>query len=61
MQVDRPPSEAPLDLEDRAPWRDLREEYGPWGTAWNLFDKWNGDGTLDETLLGSAPRTWTPG
>jgi transposase len=33
-----------------APWRDLPEEYGPWSTVWDLFDKWNSDGTLDEVL-----------
>lgn len=33
-----------------APWRDLPEEFGKWGTVWDLFDKWNADGTLDEIL-----------
>lgn len=33
-----------------SPWRDLPEEFGPWQTAWRLFDQWNGDGTLDEIL-----------
>jgi transposase len=33
-----------------APWRDLPEEYGPWATVWDLFDKWNDDGTLNEIL-----------
>ena len=33
-----------------APWRDLPEEYGPFGTAWDLFDKWTSDGTLDRVL-----------
>lgn len=33
-----------------APWRDLPEEFGKWGTVWDLFDKWNGDGILDEIL-----------
>ena len=33
-----------------SPWRDLPEEFGKWGTVWDLFDKWNGDGTLDEIL-----------
>jgi len=37
-------------LRTGAPWRDLPEEYGPWGTVWDLFDKWNGDGTLDRIL-----------
>jgi transposase len=34
-----------------APWRDLPEAFGPWQTVWDLFDKWNADGTLDEILL----------
>ena len=33
-----------------SPWRDLPEEYQPWATVWDLFDKWNSDGTLDEIL-----------
>jgi len=33
-----------------SPWRDLPEEYGPWSTVWDLFDKWNSDGTLDAIL-----------
>lgn len=37
-------------LRTGAPWRDLPEEFGPWATVWDLFDKWNGDGTLDEIL-----------
>jgi transposase len=37
-------------LRTGAPWRDLPEEYGPWGTAWDLFDRWNADGTLDRIL-----------
>ncbi len=37
-------------LRTGAPWRDLPEEFGPWSTVWDLFDMWNGDGTLDEIL-----------
>jgi len=33
-----------------SPWRDLPEEFGPWQTAWRLFDQWNADGILDEIL-----------
>lgn len=33
-----------------APWRDLPEEFGKWGTVWDLFDTWNDDGTLNEVL-----------
>ena len=28
----------------------LPEDFGPWATAWDLFNTWNGDGTLDEIL-----------
>lgn len=31
-------------------WRDLPVEFGPWATAWDLFDKWNADGTLASAL-----------
>lgn len=37
-------------MKTGSPWRDLPEEFGPWGTVWDLFDKWNNDGTLDEIL-----------
>jgi transposase len=37
-------------LRTGAPWRDLPEEFGPWGTVWDLFDTWNADGTLDTIL-----------
>ena len=37
-------------LRTGSPWRDLPREFGPWQTAWRLFDQWNGDGTLDEIL-----------
>ena len=37
-------------LRTGAPWRDLPEEFGPWATAWDLFDTWNADGTLDAIL-----------
>lgn len=33
-----------------APWRDLPEEFGKWGTVWDLFDTWNDDGMLNEVL-----------
>ena len=39
-------------LRTGSPWRDLPEEFGPWATVWDLSDKWNHDGTLDE-ILGS--------
>jgi len=37
-------------LNTGAAWRDLPPEFGPWATAWDLFDKWNGDGTLAKAL-----------
>ncbi len=37
-------------LRTGSPWRDLPEEYQPWATVWDLFDKWNADGTLDNIL-----------
>jgi len=33
-------------LNTGAPWRDLPAQFGPWATAWDLFDTWNNDGTL---------------
>ncbi len=33
-----------------AAWRDLPAEFGKWGTVWDLFDKWNKDGTFDQIL-----------
>ena len=35
-------------LRTGSPWRDLPEEFGPWKTVYNHFDKWNSDGTLDQ-------------
>ena len=37
-------------LRTGAPWRDLPAEFGPWQTAWRLFNKWNSNGTLDAVL-----------
>lgn len=37
-------------LRTGSPWRDLPSEFGPWRTIYGLFDKWNGDGTLDAIL-----------
>jgi transposase len=37
-------------LNTGSPWRDLPTDFGPWATAWDLFDKWNADGTLASVL-----------
>lgn len=37
-------------LRTGSPWRDLPDEFGPWQSAWRLFDQWNSDGTLDGVL-----------
>ena len=37
-------------LRTGSPWRDLPEALGPWATVWDLFDKWNEDGTLQAVL-----------
>jgi transposase len=37
-------------LRTGAPWRDVPEEFGKWHTIWDLFDKWNDAGLLDEIL-----------
>lgn len=37
-------------LRTGAPWRDLPDEFGAWQTVWRLFDRWNGDGTLDRLV-----------
>lgn len=37
-------------LRTGSPWRDLPAEFGPWQTAWRMFDQWNAEGTLAEIL-----------
>jgi transposase len=32
-------------LHTGAPWRDLPERYGPWGTVYYRFHRWRRDGT----------------
>src|SRR6056297_683735 len=34
-------------LRTGAPWRDLPERFGKWGTVYDLFRTWSLDGTLD--------------
>jgi transposase len=33
-------------LRTGAPWRDLPEEFGPWKTAYNRFDRWSKKGRI---------------
>ena len=35
-------------LRTGSPWRDLPEQFGPWKTVYNHFDRWNSDGTIDQ-------------
>ena len=30
-----------------APWRDLPEEFGPWSTVYNQFNRWSKKGIID--------------
>ncbi len=33
-----------------SPRRNLPAEVGSWKTCWKLFDEWNADGTLEQTV-----------
>ncbi len=37
-------------LRTGSPWRDLPTALGPWQTTWDLFNRWNQDGTLNKIL-----------
>jgi transposase len=37
-------------LRTGAPWRDLPERYGPWGSVYHRFNRWKKDGTIDKIL-----------
>ena len=37
-------------LNTGSSWRDLPGTFGPWATAWDLFDTWNHDGLLAAIL-----------
>ncbi|MEM1355599.1 MAG: IS5 family transposase [Planctomycetota bacterium] len=44
-------------LRTGAPWHDLPACFGPWATAWDLFDTWSNDGlllTILQRLQGAA-------
>jgi transposase len=38
------------------PWRDLRDEFGPWKTVFNRFDRWSKKGKWQSTLRSSEDR-----
>ncbi|MFF4054156.1 IS5 family transposase [Streptomyces chartreusis] len=38
------------------PWRDLPAEYGPWGRAYDLFRRWQRDGTWHRIFIGLQAR-----
>lgn len=38
------------------PWRDVPERYGPWGRAYDLFRRWQRDGTWQETFTALQAR-----
>lgn len=37
------------------PWRDVPAEYGPWGRVYDLFRRWQRDGTWHRVLTGFSP------
>jgi len=47
-------------LHTGAPWRDLPERYGPWGTVFARFNGWREDGTWARIVTLAAGRTGRP-
>ncbi|MFE0631684.1 transposase [Streptomyces sp. NPDC058864] len=50
------------------PWRDVPERYGPWGRVYDLFRRWQRDGTWQRVVTQLQVRvkaddliTWDPG
>ncbi|GAA3143158.1 hypothetical protein GCM10017687_69960 [Streptomyces echinatus] len=39
-----------------APWRDVLERYGPWDRVYDLFRRWQRDGTWARILTQLRPR-----
>ena len=39
-----------------APWRDVPDRYGPWGSAYDLFRRWQRDGTWRTILTALQAR-----
>lgn len=37
-------------LRTGAPWRDLPDHYGKWGSIYHRFNRWRNDGTIDRIL-----------
>lgn len=38
------------------PWRDLPAEYGPWGRVYDLFRRWQRDGTWHQIFIALQAR-----
>ena len=53
-------------LRTGIPWRDMPEQYGPWSTIYNRFNRWSKAGIWDKIskpswiLTTSIPSWWIP-